>query len=93
MDFLNQIIIPPSGSYLQLLRYLLVLTSVIHFVYVAMVICATLLSLIFNSRDRDIPNSKFAKVAVDLMAMIFPSRVIALVFGVLPLIAMWMIYS
>lgn len=93
MDFLDPIIIPPSESYLQLLRYLLVLTSVMHFTYTGMLICATLLSLIFNSRDRDIANPTFARAADDLMRMVFPSRVVALVFGVLPLLAMFIIYG
>jgi cytochrome c len=93
MDFLNPLINPPSAHYLQLLRYLLVLASLMHFTYVGMVICASLLSLIFNSRDNDIPNPTFARMADDLMRMVLPSRVVALVLGVLPLIALFMVYG
>jgi cytochrome c len=93
MDLLDQSIILPSKDYLTLLRYLLIMTSAIHFPYMGMVICATILSMAFNSRDRDIANPLFGRTAKDLMDMVVPNRMVPLVFGVLPLIAMCMIYG
>ncbi|MDH3217352.1 MAG: c-type cytochrome [Candidatus Krumholzibacteria bacterium] len=93
MEFFSQYVIPPTRGQLELLRYLLVLTYAIHLPFVGMVIGATLLSLAFNARDRDIANPTFARMSKDLMDMVLPNRVVVLVFGVLPLPALWMIYG
>ncbi|MFQ5510456.1 MAG: c-type cytochrome [Candidatus Krumholzibacteriia bacterium] len=93
MAFFEQYGILPSESYFELLRYLLVLTFVIHVPYMSLVTGSTLLSLILNSRDRDVPNPHFARLAGDLMDMVMPSRVVVFVFGVLPLVPMWLIYG
>lgn len=90
---LEKLIVVPSKDYLELLRYLYVLTSLIYFPFVGMAISATMLSLAFNYRDSDIPNTTFRRMASDLMAMAVPNRIVPLVFGVLPMVAMCMIYS
>lgn len=93
MAIFDQYTIPPSAGQLELLRYLLVLTYTIHFPFVAMVAGSTLLSLIFNVRDRDIANSTFARIARDLMNMVVARRSVVVVLGVLPLLVIWLIHG
>ena len=93
MEFFEQFVIPPSAGQLALLRYLLVMTYAVHLPYLGLVAGATLLSLVFNTRDRDIANSTFARMATDLMEMVVSSRVVVIVLGVLPLVVLWMIYG
>lgn len=93
MEFFNQFGLPPSESYLELMRYLLVMTLLIHVTYMSLVAGSTIISLILNSRDRDVRNTHFGRLAKDLMDMVVPSQVVVLVFGILPLVPMWMIYG
>lgn len=93
MGIFDQYVIPPTKGQLELLRYLLVLTYTVHLPYLGMVVGATLLSLAFNARDRDIANSTFARMAKDLMDMVMSSRLAVVVLGVLPPVVLWMIYG
>lgn len=93
MAIFDQYTIPPSADQLELLRYLLVLTYAIHIPFIGMVVGATLLSLIFNSRDRDIANSTFARIAFDLADMVLARRSVVIALGVLPLLVLWLIHG
>jgi cytochrome c len=93
MEIFDQYTIPPPESQLMLLRYLLVLMYAVHFPFVGMLIGATALSLAFNGRDRDIANSTFARISKDLMDMVISNRAAVPVLGMLPLLALWMIYG
>ncbi len=90
---LSQLTIPPTENQLELLRYLLVMTYAIHLPFVGIIAGATLLSLAFNLRDRDIPNPDFARMAKDLMDMVLSNRAVVTVFGILPLIALCLIHG
>ena len=93
MDFFNSFMIPPNEGYLNLLRFLLVICLSISTPYLGILLASTALSVGFNTRDRDIPNSTFARIAKDLMDMAAPSRTVIFVLGVLPLIVLWVIYG
>jgi cytochrome c len=93
MEFFNQFGLPPSESYLELMRYLLVMTLMIHVPYMSLVVGGTVISLVLNSRDRDVRNAHFGRLAKDLMDMVVPNWVVVLVFGILPLAPMWLIYG
>ena len=82
MEFFNQFVIPPSESYLELLRVLMVMCLSVGMSYLGILLAGTLLSMGFNSRDRDIANPTFARLAKDIMGMVAPNNVIALVLGV-----------
>ncbi len=93
MEIFNRLALPPTREHLELLRYLLMLASLIHFPYVGIVIGSTSLSLVLNLRDKDEANAAYARVAKSLMEMAMPSRTAALVFGVLPLPVLWIVYG
>jgi len=93
MDILNQFIIPPNEQQLMLIRYLQGLTFIIHLPYVGMVIGGTLLSVVLNLLDRDKHNPMYGRLSRDVMGIVVPNKIVVLVFGILPLLAIWMTYS
>jgi cytochrome c len=93
MDILNRFVLPPTREHLELVRYLLVLASLIHLPFVGIVIGSTLVSLALNLRDKDEANPTYARLAHGLMEMAIPSRVVVLVFGILPLPVIWLVYG
>jgi len=93
MEFFNQFVIAPNASYLERLRFLLVLMLSISMPYLGILLAGTIVSMAFNTRDRDIPNATFARMAKDLMNMVSPSPVVAVVLGIAPLIVMYMIFG
>ena len=93
MNLFDTYLIPPSSGQLDLLRGLLVMTYAFYLPYLGLVGGATMLSLTFNYRDHDIPNSTFARMAKDLMDIAVPNRWVTIVLGVLPLVVLWMVYG
>lgn len=93
MELFNRFVLPPTLEHLELLRYLLMLASIIHLPFVGILIGSTLVSLFLNARDRDVPNPVFARLSARLMEMAMPSRAAVLVFGVLPLPVLWVVYG
>lgn len=93
MDFFNRFVLPPTREHLEVLRYLLVLASLVHFPFLGIAIGSTTLSLLFNLRDKDGPHGPSGRVAKALMDMAFPGRAAVFVFGVLPLPVLWVVYG
>jgi cytochrome c len=93
MDIFNRFVLPPDREHLELLRYLLMLASLINLPYLGIVMGSTLASLILGLLDKDEANPVYARLAKNLMDMAIPSRIAALVFGVLPLPVLWVVYG
>lgn len=93
MEIVTGLTIPPNEGQLMLLRYLLVITLLLHFPYIGLVLGASVFSLGFNVRDRDESNPLFARLAKDLMDLVLPNRGVAIVLGVLPVFVLWMIHE
>lgn len=93
MDFITQHIIPSTAEHLKLLQFLAVVTYAIHLPYIALVIGATAVSMWLTFSDHEIPNPRFARLAEDLVQTFLGSRIAMLVLGVLPLLALPLIYA
>jgi len=93
MDIFNRYVLPPTREHLELLRYLLMLASLIQLPFLGIVIGSTFVSLVLNLRDKDEANPTYAHAANDLMKMAMPSRVAVVVFGILPLPVIWVVYG
>lgn len=93
MEIFNRIVLPPTREHLELLRYLLMLASLVHFPFLGITMGSTMLSLLFNLQDKDGGNPTRARVAKRLMNMAMPSRAAVFVFGVLPLPVLWVVYG
>jgi cytochrome c len=93
MDFLSQHIIAPSGQHLKLLEFLAIVTYTIHLPYIAMVIGSSALSMWLTFSDHEIPNPHFARLADDLQRTFLGNPLTMLVLGVLPLLALPVLYG
>jgi cytochrome c len=93
MDFLSQHIIAPSGQHLKLLEFLAIVVYSIHLPYIAMVIGSTAIALWLTFSDHEIPNPHFARLADDLLRTFLGNPLTMLVLGVLPLLALPVLYG
>jgi cytochrome c len=93
MEFFNRFVLPPDAEHLELLRYLLMVASLINLPYLGILMGSTLVSLVLSLLDKDVPNPGYARLASDVMGMAIPSRVAAAVFGALPLPVLWVVYG
>jgi len=93
MDFLSQHIIAPSGQHLKLLEFLAVVIYSVHLPYIAMVIGSTTVALWLTFSDHEIPNPHFARLADDLLRIFLGNSLTMFVLGVLPLLALPVIYG
>src|SRR5712675_2056076 len=93
MDFLSQHIIAPSGQHLKLLEFLAIVTYAIHLPYIAMVIGSTAVALWLTFSDHELPNPHFGRLADDLLRTFLGNPFTLLVLGVLPLLALPVLYG
>lgn len=93
MQWFDNVMIPPTGHYLDLLRFLSVLAQMVHLPYMGMVIGATAVSMWFTFSDYENPNPNHSRFAGDLLRVFLGNRAALLVFGVFPLIVFPMIYG
>jgi len=93
MDFLSQHIIAPSGQHLKLLEFLAIVIYTIHLPYIAMVIGSTAVAMWLTFSDHEIPNAHFARLADDLLRTFLGNPLTMLVLGVLPLLALPVLYG
>ncbi len=92
MNFLDRLAIPESGEHLELLRYLLVIVTLIFIVYTGIVVVASTASAVFDWRGRKTGNKTYSMFAKDLADLAVTSRGVLLAIGVLPLITTILIY-
>ncbi len=93
MNFLDRLAIPEAAERLQMLRYLLVLVTLIFAVYASIVVIAATASAIFDRRGRKTGNESYSRFARDLAHLAVPSRGVLIALGVLPLVTLTLIYA
>jgi mono/diheme cytochrome c family protein len=93
MEFLSEHVIPPTGHYLDLLQVLAVIIYLIHLPYVGIAIGSTILSMWLTFRDREIPDSNFARFAGELVDTFLGNKYAMLVLGIFPLLTLPFIYA
>lgn len=92
MNFLDSLAIPESGEHIELLRYLLVIVTLLFVTYASITLVASTASALFDWRGRKNGNKNFSRFARDLADLAVPSRGVLLSLGVLPLITLILIY-
>jgi len=93
MDYINQLIFPPSEGHLLVARFLLVVTLVVHFAYIGFAVGASMISLFLNVVDRDTPNAnlrRFAKYLIDLGMV---HRGLVFFVGIVPIPVVALLYA
>ncbi len=93
MNFLNRLVFPESAERLELLRYLLVIVTLIFVTYASVALIASTASAIANRIGRKKGDNLFSRFSRDLADLAAPSRGMILAVGVIPIITMVLIYA
>jgi len=93
MQFLEKFVISPSPDHLLLLKILSVLLFLIHIPYVSVLFGSTILSVIFQGRNRRESNSFFLRLAGDLRSFGVVNINSTLLLGFLPLITLMFVFA
>jgi len=93
MDFLAQHVIPPTAHYMQLLELLAVGVYLVHLPFVGVVLGSIALSMWLTFRNHEVPDSRFEKLAGDIIDAFLRNRTAMFVLGVFPLAVLPFVYS
>jgi cytochrome c len=89
MNFIDQIVIPPSANHILLLRYIFIVSMLIFLPYLGMMMGASFISVYFN-RKEDKLHSRFAK---DIIEKLTITKNAELGLGIIPLFSILFIYA
>ena len=93
MNILDKLVIPNSGANLELLRWLLLLALVIFSIYSTVLFGSSLLSYIFYFNSRKNSNENHKQISKDYIDLITPNRTMAFGLGIVPFLAIILIYT
>jgi len=93
MELLENLVLPVTGSHLQLLNWLLLLATVMFLVYNVILFGNVLLSVIYNSKATKENNAHWARYSRDLLETSTASSTIWFGFGFAPLLAIILLYT
>ncbi len=93
MDFLDNLVIPATTQHLNLLKMILILTSLIFLPFFGMLFGGTAFSVIFNAYGRKIKNKLFVRLAKDIIDKLAINRFVGVGLGVIPLLTITFCYA
>lgn len=91
MELLDKLALPVSGDHLNLLRYLLVLAMSMLVVYSGLLYGSLFSSMYYSSKSNN--DSRYAKLAKDIIDLITNAPLIWFALGIAPFIAIILIYT
>ncbi len=92
MNFLDRLAIPESAEHIELLRVLLVIVTLLFVIYASIALVASTSAAVAEWLGRKRGDKNFSKFAKDLADLAAPGKGVILALGVLPLIALVLIY-
>jgi cytochrome c551/c552 len=93
MDFLDQLVIPPSANHVLLLRYVLVISMLLFVPYLGMVLGASFYSVIFKRMGRKQGNSLYARFAKDIIEKLTITKNAEITLGIIPALSITFVYA
>jgi cytochrome c551/c552 len=84
MNFFDYIILPHSGDNLDLIRNLLILATVIYWIYGGLFFGSAFLSVFFNIASRKTKNIEYSGLSLDYAEFLTGNKVITIGLGVIP---------
>lgn len=93
MNFLDNLVIPPSAEHAALLNVLQILTLLIFLPFSGMILGGTVISLYYNRKAIKEGNSLYTRFAKDIMDKLFAKRSAGIAFIALPVATSAMIYA
>lgn len=93
MDFLDQLVIPPSANHVMLLKYILTISLLLFVPYTGMMIGATYLSNYFNKKGRRMHNPMYTRFAKDIIEQLTITKSAELALGSIPVLSTTFAYA
>ncbi|HEY9167435.1 MAG TPA: cytochrome c [Candidatus Kryptonia bacterium] len=93
MNFLSRLVIPESTEHLALLRYLLVVVSILIVTYSSIALIASTASAVLDSYGRRKGHGTFSRFARDLADLAAPGPGVVISLAVIPLITIILAYT
>jgi len=93
MNFIDNLVIPPTAEHAALLNIVQILTLLIFLPYSGMILGGTLLSLYYNKKGIKEGNTLYTGFAKDIMDKLFPKRSAGIAFIFLPVATATVVYA
>lgn len=93
MDFLDQLVIPPSANHLLLLRYILVISMLLFVPYTGMLLGASFYSVMFKRRGRKTGNPLYTRFAKDIIEKLTIAKNAEIALGIIPALSITFVYA
>jgi cytochrome c len=93
MDFIDQIVVPPSANHLLLLKYILIVSLLLFLPYLGMMMGASFISVYFSGKGSKSGNSMLSRFAKDVIEKLGITKNAELGLGILPLLSIIFIYA
>jgi cytochrome c len=92
MEFLDKLVLPHSGTNLEVLKYLLILAQLIFLIFSGALLGSTIISFISGLKANKNKCFDYARLAVDNIDLILSSKMMGVGLGIIPLFSILMIY-
>ncbi len=93
MEFLDNIILPQSGSNLALLEFLLMMAKLIFVLYTGVLFGSVLLSIYFQSKTEHVSNYKYIYLSKNYIDLITTNKLMGFGLGIIPFMAIIFLYA
>jgi cytochrome c len=93
MDFLDKLVIPQSSEHIQLLHYLLMLILFLFIPFMSVVVGSTILSLYYRAKGLKESNEIKLKFSKDVIETLTINKSVGIILGIVPVIAVMLIYT
>lgn len=92
MEILDKLVLPHSGSNLELLKYLLTLALLIFEIFAGALFGSAILSLIFRSKAKKDSSMLFGRLSLDYIDLIIQNRTMGIGLGIVPFVSVIIIF-
>jgi cytochrome c len=93
MDFIDQIVVPPSANHILLLKYILIVSLLLFLPYLGMMMGASFISVYFSRKGSKSGSSMLSRFAKDVIEKLAVTKNAELGLGILPLLSIIFIYA
>ncbi len=93
MDFLDQLVIPPNETHVQVLKFILILSLMLFSAYVGILFGSSMLATFFNRRYKKSHNRRDYNFARDLMDTLTASKNVGIGLGMIPVFSITFVYA
>ncbi|CAN5609288.1 hypothetical protein BH10BAC5_BH10BAC5_22360 [soil metagenome] len=93
MDFLDQLVIPPNETHVQVLKFIFILSSMLFSAYIGILFGSSMLATFFNKRYKKSHYKRDYEFARDLMDVLTASKNVGIGLGMIPVFSITFVYA